>query len=101
MLEYDELDRTLADAIHFCGAGIDHGTIVRAFLDLHEQARRGITIQRDAIGIVTPACLRLLWGFLVFRGRTGGTKVDLRRCEEDTPGNIIYSLSASILGRNL
>ena len=39
-----EIDIILEDAVYFCGDGTDHETIVASFLDLHEQARRGITI---------------------------------------------------------
>ena len=100
LLEFTEIDIILEDAVCFCGDGTDHETIVASFEDLHEQARCGINIQRDDMGNITPGCLRLLWRFLVFRGRTGGARVDLRMCEDNTPGNLIYTLSASILGRN-
>lgn len=69
----------------------------------HEKSRERplpIHLQYEQDGVnVTAACLRTVWRYMLFAGRTGGKKVDLRNCAKGTPGQRLYRFNKEIMSK--
>ena len=79
---------------------MDKTVLLDHFLDHTEHKHVNIEIRYDADGInVQAACLRTIWRYMVFQGKTGGKKVNLYHEQQGSPGQLIHKYSKLILRR--
>jgi hypothetical protein len=97
--EFDDLDISRADAHFMCKEMVEPHKLLSRFLDLQQVRPLKIRIQKQPDGTnVTAACLRTIWRFLVFSGRTipKGKRINLYDYEEHSAGERIHRYSKLI-----
>ena len=61
-------------ARYMCTDGILPKQILLDFADLVEERSAPVHVQHDEVGRVSGACVRTLWRYMLFAGRTNGKK---------------------------
>jgi hypothetical protein len=96
-MEFGKINIDADEALYMCGLGTDAETFMQSFADLRTQRHINIDIRHEADGGVSSACLRTVWRYLLFQGKTGGKKINLYAEKAGSPGNLIHKYSKVIL----
>ena len=99
-MEFEKIDIQLDECLYRCSVGMHPPTIMEDFLPILQDGNTKIQVQYDAAGMVSSACLRTMWRFLLFRGKTAGQKINLYHEDRGSPGELVHRFSKLILFRS-